>query len=75
MDPAQAVFWFRRAAEQGYSMAQCNLGMCYQAGNGIEKDPALAVYWYYKAADQGHEQARNALRNAIDQRFPPKDKA
>jgi TPR repeat protein len=28
-DVAEAVNWYRRAAEQGYSTAQFNLGDCY----------------------------------------------
>ena len=28
-DTAQAVVWYRKAAEQGLARAQCNLGICY----------------------------------------------
>jgi len=40
----------RRAAEQGDSVAQCNLGNSYHKGNGIDKDEREAVKWYRKAA-------------------------
>ena len=74
-DQTKKIFWYRKAADQSCAIAQNNLGWCYENGGGVEKDPALAVYWYYKAADQGHERARSALRNIVDQRFPPEDKA
>jgi hypothetical protein len=34
-DYAQAVEWFRKAAEQGDAMVQYNLGVCYENGNGV----------------------------------------
>jgi TPR repeat protein len=37
-DFAQAVLWFTRAAERGHAMAQANLGIMYEFGNGIPKD-------------------------------------
>ena len=30
---------FERAADQGYPPAMCNLGLCYELGEGKEKDP------------------------------------
>jgi hypothetical protein len=33
-DEAEAVEWYRKAAEQGYAIAQANLGWCYDAGCG-----------------------------------------
>ena len=57
-DPALAVEWYRKAAEQGNVDAQVNLGWCYEQGEGVEKDPALAVEWYRKAAEQGNAGAQ-----------------
>lgn len=48
----QAVFWVRKAAEQGHANAQCNLGWMYESGQGVERDDAQAVFWYRKAAEQ-----------------------
>ena len=31
------------SAEQGFADAQCDLGLCYKAGNGVTKDEAKAV--------------------------------
>ena len=39
-DAAEAVRWFRLAAEQGYASAQYNLGVMYANGRGILKDAA-----------------------------------
>ena len=49
-----AVYWFRRAAEQGHALGQNNLGVMYQNGQGVEKDDCAAAHWYRKAAEQGH---------------------
>ena len=57
-DSSKAVYWYKKAAEQGYAPAQYNLGVCYGNGIGVEKDPIQAVYWYKKAAEQGHNQAQ-----------------
>ncbi|HET8731428.1 MAG TPA: tetratricopeptide repeat protein, partial [Moraxellaceae bacterium] len=35
-----SVRWFRKAADQGYAMAQTDLGMDYLLGRGVAKDEA-----------------------------------
>ena len=40
---AEALKWWRKAAEQGDAEAQFNLGGMYQRGEGAEKDYAEAV--------------------------------
>jgi TPR repeat protein len=45
-DLAEAVKWFRKAAEQNFDIAQCNLGLAYAKGEGVAKDPVEAVNWY-----------------------------
>jgi TPR repeat protein len=47
------VYWYQKAADQGYAEAQSNLGIAYAFGKGVLKDDKQAVYWYQKAADQG----------------------
>jgi TPR repeat protein len=37
-DYAEAVKWFRKAAEQGNAMAQYNLGIAYANGQGVSRD-------------------------------------
>ena len=58
---AEAVRWFRKAAEQGDAWAQNNLGYAYRLGWGVPEDDAEAVRWYRKAAAQGHADAQNNL--------------
>ena len=53
-DYAQAVHWFRKAAEQGHAEAQDRLGFCYAEGHGVPQDYAQAVHWYRKAVAQGN---------------------
>lgn len=60
-DHAEAVKWYRKAAEQGEAVAQSNLGMMYDQGRGVPQDYAEAIRWYSKAADQGVANAQNNL--------------
>ena len=39
-DAAEAVAWYRRAAEQGDARAQYNLGGMYRKGRGVPQDAA-----------------------------------
>ena len=53
-DPANALKWFRKAADQGYAESELILGWSYREGRlGLEKDPQAAVNWFRKAAEQG----------------------
>lgn len=52
-NPAEALTWFRRAADRGHVLAQHNVGNAYAAGRGVAKDEAAAVTWWLKAAGQG----------------------
>ena len=58
---AQAVEWYRKAAEQGHANAQNNLGAMYEYATGVPQDDAQAVEWYRKAAEQGDAFAQNNL--------------
>lgn len=52
-DEAQAVVWYRRAAEQGHASAQFSLGLMYAEGRGVAKDLVQAFMWYGLAAAGG----------------------
>jgi hypothetical protein len=41
-------------AQQGHPVAQFNLGVKYDFGQGVQKDSEHAVRWYRLAAAQGH---------------------
>jgi hypothetical protein len=57
----EAVRWYLAAAQQELADAQCNLGLCYQTGRGVEKNPGEAVRWFIKAARQGNKTAQHNL--------------
>ena len=49
-DYAEAVRWFRAAAEQGDATAQYNLGVLYHEGRGVPQDFVRAHMWLNLAA-------------------------
>jgi TPR repeat protein len=61
-DNAQAMIWYRKAADAGVALAMNNLGFMYQNGRGVAKDDAQAVIWYRKAAEMGNEIAKGNLQ-------------
>ena len=60
-DYAEAVRWYRLAADQGVARAQTNLGVMYDNGDGVPQDDAEAVRLWRLAADQGHASAIGLL--------------
>jgi TPR repeat protein len=61
-DEAEAVFWYRKAADQGLANAQWNLGKMYRDGlGGLKQDDSQAVVLFRKAAEQGDAAAQNSL--------------
>ena len=58
---AEAVKWYRLAAEQGNELAQYNLGVIYSEGQGVVKDYVEAYTWYRLAAEQGSAAAQYNL--------------
>lgn len=58
---SQAVYWYRKAAEQGYAKAQFMLGYAYFEGKGVEQSKSQAVYWWKKLAEQGYAAAQCLL--------------
>ena len=60
-DLAEAVKWYRRAAERGHAGAQSDLGYCYVNGEGVPQDFEEAFKWYRKAAEQGDVRTQTHL--------------
>ena len=63
MDPAKALMWFRKAADQDHPHAQLHLGYMYEAGKGVRQDDKEAEKWwrmavagFRKAAKKGNPQ-------------------
>lgn len=61
-DPNRALYWYYRAAEQGYALAQNSLGYQFVYGNGVDQNISQAIFWYQKAAEQGYKLAQQNLQ-------------
>lgn len=53
VDKRKALYWYIKAAEQGYSEAQYNLGLIYLQGDGVKKDIAIAKKYFTQACSLG----------------------
>jgi TPR repeat protein len=53
-DDAEAVRWYRLAAEHGLGEAQFNLGFMYQDGRGVPQDDVQAYMWTSLAASHSY---------------------
>jgi len=60
-DYKQALMWFQKAAEQGHSIAQFNLGVMYDQREGVKEDLEQALIWYREAAMRGDADAQYYL--------------
>jgi TPR repeat protein len=60
-DLSRAVGLLETAASGGYAPAQNDLGMLYEAGQGVPLDEAKALGWFQKAAQQGLSDAQYSL--------------
>lgn len=60
-DEAQAIAWYRTAAEQGLAQAQFNLGNMLRSGRGIPRNDIEALTWLRRAAEQGNTRAQYLL--------------
>jgi V8-like Glu-specific endopeptidase len=60
-NPAEAITWYRKAADQGLPVAQHFVGLAYVNGEGVRGDEAEAARWFARAAAQGFAQAQYML--------------
>ena len=60
-DYENAVVWFEKAAEKGYTRAINNLAICYHYGYGVQKDPLKAIKLYEESANKGYIQSMQSL--------------
>lgn len=58
MDSAQALKWLGKAAEQGYPMAQVEIGEMYYRGHGVMRDIDQAIAWTELAARVDYPRAQ-----------------
>ncbi|MDP4658109.1 MAG: sel1 repeat family protein [Opitutales bacterium] len=66
VDYAEAVRWFRKAAEQGDPDGEYYVGRAYDSGKGVSEDKVQAVKWYRKAAEKGVAIAQYMLGHAYE---------
>lgn len=57
-DMKEAIFWYKKSAEQGNTDAQMSLARIYYEGNEVEKDLVIAANWYERAANSGVSDAQ-----------------
>ena len=60
-DLAEAVKWYRMAAEEGHVQAAFELSKCYTFGFGVRKNRVTSSKWLRKAAEGGHVSAMMLL--------------
>jgi hypothetical protein len=72
-DVAQALMWFRRAADQGHALAQRDVGMLYELGRGVKQDLQEAFFWYSLASQQDSGRAR-LRRDVLASRLAPSER-
>ncbi len=73
-DFTNALRIFRLLATEGDAIAQFNLGVMLDFGQGAAQDPVQAAVWYRKAAAQGHGAAQFNLGGLyLDGLGVPKD--
>ena len=51
---SEAVAWYRKAVQQGYTDAFYGLGVMYAAGEGVKLDESKAFELFTQAAEKGH---------------------
>jgi TPR repeat protein len=59
-DPAQVIYWYKKAARQGLPAAQYNLAVIYHNGDEVAQDDVKAYAWML-LAQKGGLDARDAL--------------
>ncbi|MGB1308234.1 MAG: hypothetical protein ACPG6B_04945 [Oceanihabitans sp.] len=59
---SDALYWYRKAADRGYSKSQHSIGYIYENGLGsIAEDDKIAFSWFEKAANQDNAASQNYL--------------
>ena len=66
-DFAEAIKWYRKAADQDQTDAQFRLGVCYYIGEGVDKSTEEAIKYCRKAAEKGHQMSKEMLEYMAQQ--------
>ena len=65
-DYAEAVRWYKKAADQGDADAQYDLGVAYYNGEGVPQDYAEAYFWENLAVALNADAKRDFLAKSRD---------
>ena len=65
----EAFKWWKKAADQGYTVSMNNIGLLFANGNGFEKDPAKAFDWWFQSAFLGDAWAMNSVGDCYERGF------
>ena len=66
-NPEMAARWYLKAAQQGHSLSQVNLGIKFEKGlDGVSQDSAEAYYWYSLALQDQASLSNLSLENIVD---------
>lgn len=60
-DLKEAVKWYKKGAEKGDRLCQCDLAECYLMGYGVEENDYEAFKWYKESAEQGYALAQAGI--------------
>ena len=66
-DYLEALKWYTLSSEQGYALAQYNLGRLYYLGNGVKEDLVYAHMWFDLATLNGFEEAAQLRKLLAEQ--------
>ena len=68
---AEAIKWYRRAADQGLADAMTNLGYMYDEGRTVEQDFVQSYKWFLLATERGREGADGHLKLLEEEYMTP----
>jgi len=71
LDYLEAAKWTRRAAEQGYALAETDFGYFYEQGKGVPLDYVTAYMWSSAGTAAGDDRASTRIR-ALSQLMEPR---
>ena len=74
-DYAEAMLWYRRAADRGASNAHAQLGAMFQNGLGVAPDNIEAEKWFIIAAELGPDGTKRAARDVLAKQLTSADLA
>ena len=69
----KGAFWVRKAADQGHTMAQGDLGMMYALGVMVRKDNVEAIKWLTLCSEKGTYGPATRFMKDLEETMKPED--